>query len=41
MKKCIDCDYFGAECENPENVCEKYKKTFCKEYIKMEAEDEN
>lgn len=41
MKRCIDCDYFGV-CEKSGEVCEKYKKTFCREYIKMEErEDEN
>ena len=41
MKKCPDCDYFGGKCEKPEKVCDKYKKTIYREYIKVEAEDEN
>lgn len=40
MKKCPDCDYFGG-CEKAGEICEKYKKTFCKEYIKVEVENEN
>lgn len=40
MKKCVDCDWFGPECEKSGEVCEKYKKTFHRTITKLDkAED--
>ena len=36
MKKCIDCDWFGGDCEKAGKVCEKYKKKIHRKYTKLD-----